>query len=121
MSHDPKLKEAMAEIFGVLKKHDIGGAITLVSPTHAEFRFCEDPSWSCARIEGATRVRFRAKAQDFKTQAEHKRTVELTIHLVAQIRDLAARTFTAFDSMFQQLEKIIDFEHRSYQGFEEHE
>lgn len=120
MSHDPKLKIAMAEIFGILQKHDIGAAITLVSTTHAEFRFREDPSWSCAKIEDSNTVRFRARRADFKTAEQQFETIELTVHLLAQVRDIAANTFGAFDEMFRRLDKILKIEHQSFSGFERH-
>jgi hypothetical protein len=118
---DPKLKTAMAEIFTILKRHDLGGTVTLVSPTHSEFRVREDPSWSCCTIENESEVRFQARRADFKTKEEWHRTIQLTAHLVAQIRDFAGVTFKAFDVMYNELDRRIGIEHVAFAGFERHE
>jgi len=36
---DPRLKKAMAEIRALCRRYDIGGQITLVSQSHAEFGY----------------------------------------------------------------------------------
>ena len=50
-NYSDKLKEAMAEINGVLIKHDIAGVVVLHEPGFSEFRVRVDPSWSVARFE----------------------------------------------------------------------
>lgn len=48
MTYDPKLKEAMAEMKAVMMKHDIAGAIILVSRTDSEHQI-HFPTWSAAQ------------------------------------------------------------------------
>lgn len=120
---DPKLKEAMAEIFGVLNKHDIGGQVTLVSQTHAEFRIKVDPKWSCAKEEYNSKgvgIRFRVQKADIPDKEERRLRAEQTLHLLCQIRDLNAQNFLGFDSLVKQLEGVIDFEHKPYSNYEPH-
>jgi hypothetical protein len=119
MSHDPKLKEAMAEIFGILQKHDIAGNITLVSPTHAEFRYRIDPSWSCANLEGDA-VRFKSKAADYLSPDVQREVQEATAHMIFQFRDLAGVNFLAFESMVKQLQEVMEIIHKPGQGYEPH-
>jgi hypothetical protein len=125
MSHDPKLKEAMAEIKNVLNKHDLAGQVTLVSKTHSEFYWKIDPTWSCAKPEpaesGKVAIRFRATKKDIPDKEERRKLAELTLHLLCQIRDLNAQNFMVFDELLNQLGKVIDFEHKPYSGFEPHE
>jgi hypothetical protein len=63
MQYSPKLKNAMAEISEVLKKHDIAGMVILHEPGHAEFNLRIDPSYSCAKMNG-NEMRVRAKLQE---------------------------------------------------------
>lgn len=122
---DPKLKEAMAEINAIMKKHDIGGHITLVSPTNSEFRYMIDPSWSCAWFEradgGAYAVRFRANKESIPDKQERHKIVENTMHLLLQIRDLAAKTFVETDAVVSQLGNHVEIEHKPFSNFEPHE
>lgn len=120
---DPKLKEAMAEIFGVLKKHDIGGQVTLVSPSHSEFRCFIEPSWSVAFFEevpSGVAVRFRAKKSEIPDKNERHERVEWTTHMLCQIRDLNAQNFMAFDSLIAELGKHFEIKHKPYSDYEPH-
>lgn len=120
---DPKLKEAMAEIMGVLKKHDIAGQIVLASPTHSEFRMKIDASWSCAfpeESELGMMIRFRCKKDEIPDKELRRKRIEETLHAICQIRDLNGTYFMGFDSLVKQLEKHIDFEHNPGSGYEPH-
>lgn len=120
---DPKLKEAMSEIMAVLNKHDIAGQISLVSKTHSEFRCKLDPSWSCARMEMARQgfaVRFKATKESIPDKTLRDEFVSLTMHMILQIRDLAAQNFKAFDELVGQLSKYMEIDHKPYQGYEPH-
>jgi hypothetical protein len=102
---DPILKEAMAEIRAILNKHDIGGAVALVSPTHSEFLYHLTPSWSVCYFEAPSQLRLRAKRADFKTKAEQKRCVESSAHMVYQLRDLGAQTYEQMVCIADKLER----------------
>ena len=117
---DPKLKEAMAEIKGILKKHDIGAQVTLVSETHAEFFYEISPSWSVAYFEHGNLLRLRAKRADFKTLEEQKRCVNSTIHMVHQIRDISAQSFSNMLDLTDMLGKQFEIDHTPYADFEPH-
>lgn len=117
---DPKLKEAMAEIKGILRKHDIAACVTLVSETHSEFYHGIDPSWSAAYFEREQYLRIRAKRADFKTLEEQKRCVNLTVHMLHQIRDLNAQSFANMERVIDMLNERFDIEHVPFAGFEPH-
>lgn len=108
--HDPKLKEAMAEIFSILNKFDIAGAFTIVSPTHAEFRMKIDPSWSCAYFEASDCVRFRAKKLDFKSKAEHMRVLDASVHMINMISRCSFHHAQNASAMFLQLKEVLPIE-----------
>jgi hypothetical protein len=107
---DPKLKEAMAEIMGVLKKHDIAGDIVLVSPTHAEFRTRIDPSWSGAFFEDSGAVRIRAKKADLGTQEAVNERLENTVHMFTSLRDISAMVFKQSAQILGVLEQQAGIE-----------
>jgi hypothetical protein len=121
---DPVLKEAMAEIMGILKKHDIAGQVTLVSPTHTEFRYRIDPKWACTTVEaqgdGYMAVRFRAKKSEIPDMKERHKIVERTMHMLLSIRDLSGKNFLMFDGLEKQLKPHIDFDHKPFSDFEPH-
>ncbi len=120
---DPKLKKAMSEIFGILKKHDIAGSVILVSQTHSEHRFLVDTSWSCARFEfraDGPALIFKAKKADIPDDDERHKRAEETAHILFQIRDLSAMHFMGFDSACNQLKEVLKIEHTPFSGFEPH-
>ena len=57
------MKMAMEEIKAIMNKHDIAGVVQLQSPTHGEFLYALEASWSCISFEPGGRVRFKAAMQ----------------------------------------------------------
>lgn len=113
---DPKLKIAMEEIKDILLKHEIAGAITLVSKTHSEYLY-HFPKWSCVSMSDRGLSAYSQKR--FYPNAEaQKENVEQSLHIVFQIRDIAAQTFTWFDRFTQMIREKIDIEHRPLLGHE---
>lgn len=108
---DPRLKEAMAEIKAVMQRHDIAGAITLVSPYASEFLYHIDPSWSVAFFEGSDRLRIRARAEDFASQDQAHFCVESTVHMICTTRDIAAQTFGNMERLLAILGEHFEIEH----------
>lgn len=121
---DQRLKEAMAEINAIMKKFDIGGHVTLVSQTHSEFRYTVDPSWSCASVEllggGMAEMRVKSLAKDHPDKEIQRKKIEVTIHMLAQIRDLGGKTFMEMDAVVNELSQQVDFDHKPFSGFEPH-
>lgn len=119
--YDPKLKEAAAEIKAILKKHDIGGYVTLMSETHAEFVMEITPTWSCAywedRDEGM--LRFKAKTKELGKEKAQK-LVEGTCHMIFQMRDLCAQGFSHAEKMCGLLSTQVDIEHKPFSNFTPH-
>lgn len=121
MSHDPKLKEAMAEIRSVCRRHNIAGYIALVSETHSEFGLEVTPTWSAAYWEDKNegRLRFRVKQAEVGKE-KAKRLIELTCHMIFQIRDLCAQGFKFADNMTELIQQQVEVEHKSFHNFEPH-
>lgn len=46
--------------------------------------------------------------------------MKYSTHIIAQNRDLAARSFDVFNALFKKLEKYIDIEHKPFKGFTPH-
>lgn len=107
--YDPILREAMAEISGIMTKYDIGGMVLLNSVQHGEFKYFLEPSWSQARIvledDGSM------KGIHFKLRKNKMREVNGTAGLLYGIRDMAAQAFMAMDQFSKQLEGTVEVEH----------
>jgi hypothetical protein len=109
--HDPKLKEAAEEIKAILNKHDIMGSMLLVSPSHVEYLFHLNASWSVMRFEpvpdnsSRTFLRFRSKKADFpdkKTQDFHTNS---TIHAVTSFLQFGKMTQKNMEEMLALIRK----------------
>ena len=119
---DPKLKEAMAEIRSVCTKHDIAGYITLVSKIHSEFGLEVTPSWSAAYWEDKAKGQLRMKVKTSEVGRDRaKEMLQLTCHMVYQIRDLCAQGFYYMQTMTELIEKQVEVDHTPFAGFEPHE
>lgn len=121
---DPKLKVAMAEIAAIIKKHDIAGHVSLVSPTNSEFRFELEPSWSCIKVEkngdGSATIRFRSKREEFRSAEEQHEITEKSVWMLLAVKDLAAQTFLQIEGIEAQLKKHMQIDHTPLAGFEPH-
>src|SRR3990167_2276574 len=118
LGFDPNLKDAAEEIKKIMQKYDIGGHITLVSPTHSEFMYAITPSWSCARFErlpnGEVGIRFTATEKRYGCKETSRKYQENTAHLLLQIRDLGVQAFQTMENVHEQLKKHIDIEHKPF-------
>ena len=86
---DPRLKEAMAEIEGILAKYEIAGAVQLASSTHAEFKI-HFPEWSAVQLQerpDKSDVEIRIKSSSERDGQGH---LESSMHLLLSIRDMAS-------------------------------
>ena len=109
MSEDKRYRECMAEIIAVLMKYDMAGAITVVSKERAMFRYYF-PTWSVISL-GDNHVRFRAKRGDFPSKEAQKRAVELSSHIVMQMRDIAFNTLNVMEHFAEQLREKLGMTH----------
>lgn len=120
MSQDPRLeatyRDAMAEINAVLKKYDLAGAITLVSKERAMFRY-HFPTWGVLKLEGNDKLRFRSKRKDFPSEEAQHEATELSLHVVLQMRDIAAQTFDLMEQLHARLSEHMEIEHKPFQDF----
>lgn len=120
---DPKLKEAMAELAGIMKKHDITGSCIMISETHSEIRHFFESSWSSLTMEevgDGVGVRIRITKADFPDKEVRRQKAELSAHVIYQLRDLHGASFMASDSLCKELEKHMTVEHIPFRGYEPH-
>lgn len=107
--NDKRYRECMADIMGVLKKYDMAGAITVVDKKRVMFKY-HFPSWSVITMEPQA-IRFRAKRADFPSSEAQRVAVELSAHIIMQMRDVAANTFAMCEHIGKQLEDKVGMEH----------
>jgi len=114
LPYDPKLKEAMAEIKVILKKHDIAGAVSLVSETHSEYLY-DFPSWSGIKLTGDG-LKMDIKHKDFKAKADFNEAATIAMHVLHQIRDIGGKSFMIFEKVINTIiEKTgIEVEHEPF-------
>jgi len=117
LSESKRYRDCMAEITAVLKKYDMAGAVTVVSKERAMFKYIF-PTWSCIMPEGERGFRFRAKRADFPTAEAQHQTMELSAHIIMQMRDIAAQTFTMCESLASALKEQVGLEHKPFQDFD---
>lgn len=113
---DKRYRECMAELVGVLQKYDMAGALTVVSKERAMFRYVF-PTWSCMQIKGSE-LRFRAKRADYPSAEAQRQAVELSTHIVLQMRDISLQTLAMCDQLAQTLEEKFDITHKPYADFD---
>lgn len=119
---DPVLEQAIAEIQEVLKKHDVGGHVVLVSKTHGEYLYHLSPSWSCVKIEPsenaeAPSIRFKSKAADYGSEEKRNEVIQQSAALLFTLRDLTGRAFMIFEQMTVVLnDKIGPIQHEPFKN-----
>lgn len=112
-NHDPKLKEAAEEIKIILKKYDAQAAMLLVSPSHCEYLYFLDSSWSTARFEPATDkhhpnecyLRFRSKKEDFKNKEDQHFATEATMHGITSMLQFGRMTSDNMQKILEVLKQ----------------
>jgi hypothetical protein len=107
----------MAEISAVLAKYDMAGAVTIVSKERAMFKY-QFPTWSCIKLEGDGRIRFRAKRSEFSSLEAQRETVELSAHIIMQMRDIAAQTFSMCQTIGDSLKEKVGMVHEPFHDFD---
>ena len=114
---DKRYRECMAEIAAVLDRYDMAGAVTVVDKERAMFKYVF-PTWSCITINGAG-VRLRSKRADYPTREAQHQAMELSAHILMQMRDIAAQTFGMCEEIAGAMAKEgITIEHKPYANFD---
>jgi hypothetical protein len=99
---DPVLREAMLEIQAVMKKHQIGGMVNLISKTHGELGI-EFPDWiGVAQEDLGMRIKFKKEETDL---------ANLTGHFIYSIIDVCGHTSKGFKQLAKVLEDHCEVEH----------
>jgi hypothetical protein len=102
----------MAEITAILKKHDIAGALTLVSETHSEYKY-HFPTWSAAQLLGDG-IRFKTKATDYPDKEAANQALTKSLHILLQICDLNAQHFNVMTRLLEKIRGHVDWDHVPY-------
>lgn len=106
---EKRYRECMAEMIGVLKKYDMAGAVTVVDKERCMFKY-HFPTWSVITL-AVDHVRLRAKREDFPSAEAQRRAVELSAHIIMQMRDIAANTFAMAEHIGKQLTEKVGMVH----------
>ncbi|HEX3523966.1 MAG TPA: hypothetical protein VHT52_18000 [Stellaceae bacterium] len=117
MSENKAYRECMAEITAALKKYDMAGAITVISKERAMFKY-EFPTWSVVQFDGPRKIRFRSKREDFPSKAAQHQATELSVHIILQMRDIAAQTFAFCEEIKTNLDKQLKIDHEPFADFD---
>lgn len=102
----------MREIVDILKRYDIAGQITLVSPTHSEY-LTQFPTWSLAQFETnskGTGIRYNSKDKIFATDKGKLAAQESTVHILDQFRHNAMVNFGIMDDVIARLSEFMEIE-----------
>jgi len=120
-TEDKSYREAMAEITAILQKYDLAGAVTIVSQERAMFKY-HFPSWSCITLEDSG-IRLKALKVDFPDKEAQRKVIELSVHIIMQMRDIAAQTFAMGQGVYDALRKTgLEIDHKPFSDFNpEHE
>ena len=113
---DKRYRECMAEIIGVLKKHDMAGAITVVDKERCMFKY-HFPTWTCVEL-GETSVRLRMKAAEHPSKEIVREICNLTAHVIMQMRDTAANTFKLTEHLGELMREKWGMEHTPHADFD---
>lgn len=98
-NEDPRLKKAEKEISAILDKYEIGGAIAMVSDSHAQY-LLKFPKWSLVKFEG----------DNLRMKTDHKRP-ELTnqsAHLLFALRDMLGLQYVGLQQASDAFIKAIE-------------
>src|SRR5215475_11078672 len=113
---DRRYRDCMAEIVAVLKKYDMAGAVTLVDRDRSMFRY-QFPTWSCVS-HSKDGLRFRAKEGDYETKEAHHQAVELSTHIILQMRDIGMKTAYEMNFVAEALGRQFRIEHVPFTDFD---
>lgn len=113
---DKRYRECMAEIIGVLKKYDMGGAITVADKERTMFRY-HFPTWTCITL-GDDFIRLRSKREDYPSKEAQKQACELSAHCLMSMRDAALNTVGVMDKIAVVMKEKWGMEHNAGTGFD---
>jgi len=108
-SENKPCRECMAEIVEVLKKYDMAGAVTIVTKTHVMSKY-DFPAWTTLTIVD-NGLRFRAKREDFPSREAQQKAIELSVHVLIEMRDMARDTVVAANRLLRYLANKLHIEH----------
>ena len=82
LGFDPNLKKAAKEIKAIMRKHNIGGSISLVSKTHSEFLY-HIPPWVAIKITADGRgASIKINSEIYPDRDKKMQVAEDTAHFI---------------------------------------
>lgn len=112
LPYSPHLKEIMAEIIAVLKKHDVAAHVLLQEYGFSEYLMTIDPTWSLLRFDQGN-IRIRSKLiEDFAgdKNAQYQASIN-TAGMVRQFADILARDARLFEDIHALLDQNWNITH----------
>jgi hypothetical protein len=110
---DLKLKEAMAEVQAVMKKHDVMGCVVLSSRDAMEYIIEPEATWSCAHLEKderGTLLRVRTTGLALTTE-QKKQMLEDTLGAFFGFVDVMSGMNEQFKRLLDAMD--MDMEHQT--------
>jgi hypothetical protein len=113
MQYSPKLKKAMEEIKMILLKYDIGAMVVLHTPGHSEYLLRIDPSYSCAKFEGDSLIRVKAKLKEdfFGNKEMWTQKVTDTSNMLTLLSEVAMRQGLSLADISKIVDEKVNAEH----------
>jgi hypothetical protein len=108
---EQRLKDAMAEILPILKKHDCAAIVLLASEAHMEYLYEVCPSWACTKMEGEGQLRIRALRACYPSKEDHKKAVERTTGIFMGFLDLLKKAERDMQSVADLLSAQFEVTH----------
>jgi len=87
---EDRLKKAEIEIRRILKRYDVGAAVTLVSDADSRFFYYLIPSWSVIRVRGLKHG-IRTRRNEYISNGDKQRCLDLSVHMICEINELNAK------------------------------
>lgn len=116
---DPKGTALVEELEKRIRDAGLAGYVVVISPERSHWRYVLDAPWTALSYDRKTgQLRLRLKSREFRTGEQARRTLELTLHVVLQFRDLLIDALMGATMLKTRIdEEGIRYEHKPYQDF----
>lgn len=116
--NDPNLQRALNAIRATMAKHDLAGAVMLVSPNEAAYTYKPDATWSAMQHDPTTPLGFRIRAiSAVHGKEEAAQRLEGALHTICQLSDFGAQTMDWMEQLKSLLRQAgLEFDHTPFGG-----
>ena len=117
MSNQDPVGEALVdELEERIRAQGQAGLVQVITPVRAHWRIVPDAPWTALSYDRRTgELRFRLKGRDFRSKEQARKTAELTLHALLQMRDLCLQMAENFHAVVER--SGLEYEHISGADF----